>query len=160
MSWLVRGVVDKQVRGTPVKEPRTGEPRNETWFLRRRRLLRPRSGGGWRSCRGGSGSGCRGGAWSSGGGDGDCWRGGCLEVEHVGGFAVVDEVDVWPQEGELVAVRGDVSEARHIHVRARGQADVVDGRVGDGDREARLLENGEESDIDCVCVCVWYESEW
>ena len=59
-------------------------------------------------------------------------------MENIAWFAVVDEVDVRSEEGEFVTVRGDVPETRHVHVRAWGQTDVVDGRVSDGDGRAGL----------------------
>lgn len=102
VGGVVGGTVDEQIGGSSIEEPRTCEPRDETWLQGRRWL----GGGGGRWRRGG-------GRGSRGGGRGGCsgWkdvvsrRGGGLEVEHAGGFAVVDEVDVWTKEVEVVAVR-------------------------------------------------------
>ncbi len=132
VGGVVGGAVDEQVGGTPIEEPGTRQPRDETG-LRGRRW--PGGGGGGGPRRRGSGRGGRGGGWGGYRGRREVvsGRGGRLEVEHAGGFAVVDEVDVWPKEVEVVAVRRDVPKARHVDVGARGQADVVDWGVGEWD---------------------------
>lgn len=56
----------------------------------------------------------------------------------VGGLAVVEERDIGTQKVEGVGVGRDIADARHVNVRAGRQADVEDGRVGDGDGRGRL----------------------